>query len=857
MGCLVHAGILKEDKTLTDTAKENFIREVKELLVYGSANLPTPVPFPCGEPMLPPNPPLRMEDFPLEDEKLYESFHRDIIKNQYEKTVAPLDVEPTFSLLPALADPIALASAFGVELPPVPFPDGFVPYLTGLLVPKFFLDLLKAGITDFVIPVQLIPELTKLISVPQVPTIPALPPIELPPIVVVPEVPTPPFPPDLPAAEIPALPLPEVPAPPTPPAIALADVYLKDLALLEGIPKLIAEIISEIPKLISKIVNLPELFAYICGKVRDSGIFGQSAPENDLEKAASIVLARKISECIFYVSIAKTLGSGYGSLNASIAKTNNNKPPEKKPATAGDNRRPSEILREFAEGSAGLSYGGAATSYVDRLVYYEMILSKMPPNAINLYGEPVEGKPLEGTTRKMILSDPSSYAIEQPRGFAVWADYAASAFSSCGLFARACLYTAGANNEFFLSQYTDQTAVSGIILLGQIKNFEWVKVDEQTGVPTLNTELVELSKKYTEVSNWYGNTIPDDLKKHLKPINKRAMIGFYDLQALAKEGAPLPDLAAGDVFIVAKYEKQTKKEGAKPGEAPAAKSGGYVQKNEHVSVVVNPVTRLVLPPSTDITSAEDRLDQSIVTIDGGQIDDKNLNGAAAIGGAPLLEKSAADADFKKSGKKTAGGGTQVVVGNYTNHYFFEGTGAERRFYKLVSYDWRKNEPHLSKLKADSTYSPPKNTSSWDNYTFQDVTQFVASGAPTAILNGEYDVGVCVKKELGGRVPGYWLGKSTLYTVGGNKFESKPDKDGRLRAYNNNIRMVLCIIKTDNFLDQFETGNVENEEQAKVIFDAISAQDSLPFIKELTKVYKTKLELLAPVCFPSVPKGDED
>lgn len=858
MGCLVHAGILKEDKTLTDDAKNKFIREVKELLVYGSENLPTPVPFPCGDPMPPPNPPLRMEDFPLEDEKIYESFHRDIIKNQYEKTVASMDVDPTFSLLPALADPIALAGAFGVELPPVPFPDGFVPYLTGLLVPKFFLDLLKAGVTDFLLPVQLIPELAKLISIPEVPTIPALPPIELPPIVTLPPVPPPPTPPGLPAAEIPALPIPEVPAPPAPPVIALADVYLKDLALLEGIPKMIAEIISEIPKLISKIFNLAELFAYICGKVRDSGMFGQSAPENDLEKAASIVLARKISECIFHVAIAKTLGSGYGSLNASIAKTNGYNPPKKKESTAAARRKPSDIISEFAEASNKSSYGGDASSYVDRLYYYEMILSKMPPNSINVYGEPVQGAPLDGQTWKTIANQPDKFALERPSGFATWTDYAASAASSCGLFARACLFNAGANNQFFLSQYTDQTAISGIEFLGHVKNFKWVTLDSATGKLTLNQELVDLSTKYTEPRHWGINGvqhIPDELRnpKHFREnLSERAFIGFYELQDLARKGQPLPELNRGDIFVVAKYSK--KKSQPKKGvpNTPATPSkDSYSRTNDHVSVVVNPVKSFQLPLSSNNSDFEDTLAQSIVTIDGGQTDDKNLSGAAAIGSAPLISKS----DFYNGiTQKNAQDGRVVNVANYSNTYFFAGSGPDRKFYKMNTYNWKTAPQYQDNLKANPNFTPPKGDA-WDNFIFDDVTKLVQSGGPTAIIAGEYDVGVCVTQQLN-RHPGYWLGKTRLETVGGTAFESKPANDGRKLAFNNNIRMIMFILRPDIFVDQYDASILDDEENAKVLFTAIRAQDNLPFIKKLTEMDSGKVKSLISVCFPSVPSGEE-
>ena len=212
MGCLIDAGFLKEDRTLTEEAKAAFIRDVKDAIINGTSNSF----FPCGDPIPPAEPPRTLEELKLEDEQLYESFHRDIIKGRLEATAKKLDVDPSFALIPVAADPIALAGSFGVSLKPLSFPNGFIPYFTGLLPIKFFVDLLNAGVTDFPLPADLLPELNKLLTVPTPPNvIPDVP------------IPAPPLPPDLPT-ELPSVPealIPELEIP-----SEISKVNAKDLA---------------------------------------------------------------------------------------------------------------------------------------------------------------------------------------------------------------------------------------------------------------------------------------------------------------------------------------------------------------------------------------------------------------------------------------------------------------------------------------------------------------------------------------------------------------------------------------------------------------------------------------------------
>src|ERR1044072_5105823 len=134
-GCLYHSGIVEANEVLTDIAKDLFIEDVKKELLLGSDGY-TPI-FPCG-PTLPANP--FADQLNLEDEETYPDFHKNVIKGQYEKTAAAMNLRGGFMILP-ICDPFALSFAlnanFNVD---IRFPDGFLDYLIPNL-PKLALDL--------------------------------------------------------------------------------------------------------------------------------------------------------------------------------------------------------------------------------------------------------------------------------------------------------------------------------------------------------------------------------------------------------------------------------------------------------------------------------------------------------------------------------------------------------------------------------------------------------------------------------------------------------------------------------------------------------------------------------------------
>jgi len=574
MGCLVDSGILNPDKTLTQRAKDDFIREVKELVVYGSENLPNPLPFKCGDP-LPPSEGLTLESFDIENEEKYPSIHRDVIKNKYKKFAAALDVESTQSLLPLLADPIALAGKFGVELPEIPFPDGFLPYFSGLLLPKFVLDLIKAGVVDYSLPPLLAAKLPDFISLPSPPNIQPLIPAFAPPVLgispPIPSIPAPPLPGFPPTPELPSL-----------PAVALADLVAVDAALATAIPQLLADLIAEIPKLLLKLPDIGSVFSDLCKKVRDSGVFGKAEPYESVKQAVDTVLSRKLMSCLFLASLGSTIGVSKGSLGPTIASEVLSMPvPPKPPPTQAPQVPPAELVirkaRQLGAG-AGTQYSSDPATYSNALFYYEASCGAFGTGKISIYGFPVpDGKlpdrNLDTSTLVAKLSTPNavddyssdgpnSFGVEDPRGIARFGERQARFSSSCALFARACLYAGGAKNFYFLSQYGTATAIDALRGLAILKNYKWINEageieeallrfsleQEQAVAGAPNTAFVKLIDPWDLDRD--GKPNKKDLESYLLNKNERVCYHIRQLEGMAKRGESLPALDPGDIILV-------------------------------------------------------------------------------------------------------------------------------------------------------------------------------------------------------------------------------------------------------------------------------------------------------------------
>lgn len=305
---MAHVGILKSDKKLTEKAKSKFIQEVKDIIQYGTEGLPPdkkPA-FPCGGSLPPAGEAAAKALNDLEDEKKFPDFHKNIL-GMYEKIANSLDAEGNFSLLPAIADPIAVAGKLGANIEPPDFPAGFTPYFTGNLVPMLSADLVKAGKVEFTLPVKLAAKLPDLVGVPKPPL------FQIPPVMVIP-----------PTVTI-ASPTTEISSclkqvPPVTPQNALFTLAAINTSVATGTPKLVAQVITKIPSIVAKLSNINDAVGEICGLVRDSGLFGEIRPTSSTQQAASIVLARKTSECIMLNALANTIGSAPGSLTGGVAK---------------------------------------------------------------------------------------------------------------------------------------------------------------------------------------------------------------------------------------------------------------------------------------------------------------------------------------------------------------------------------------------------------------------------------------------------------------------------------------------------------------------------------------------------------
>jgi len=461
MGVMVHSGVLTEEKKLTQHAKEKFIQDVLDVIKYGSEDLPVKPMFQCGEPIKPnPNQNVLPDLF---DEKIYSDFHKNTL-GLYEKIAVALDLESNFSLLPVAADPIAIAGKFGVELPALKFPDGFIPYATGLLVPKLSADLVAAGKTEFILPIKLAQKLPSLLGVP---TPPKFDPPQLtlpPPLFNVPTLPNV----DLPNSQQPQLEIPGnnlgVPKPPTipkPPNEVLSDLFSVNLSVAESIPKLVGDLIAKIPEIASKLPDIMAVAGDICKLIRDSGAFGKTEPTSTIQHAANLVLARKTAECVLGGVIATTLGSSPGSMAPTIVSNVSGEKPGPAPRdgyilqpkpeeTKAIKEDPVKWIIQTANGLKNTSFSDqqTRTQYLNGLFYAERIMSLVNPRTKrNVYGDYAtdqkltlaqaglgEAHTLVGQNKDTVKKIP----IENPTAFYQRACSDAFNQSSCAMFLRAC-----------------------------------------------------------------------------------------------------------------------------------------------------------------------------------------------------------------------------------------------------------------------------------------------------------------------------------------------------------------------------------------------------------------------------------
>lgn len=410
-GCQVDAGIIDEKCKLTPKAKNKFIQAVIDELTYGTSGLPVPPLFPCG-PDVPAFPWADMlKD--LADEKKYPDFHKNIL-GSYEKIACALNLKSDFKLLP-ICCPVSLAFKLGVGNIKINFPSGFIPFL----IPNPPLLALK---------MKLLPP-PKLIA--KFPNLPAIPP-----------------------------PLPKFDIPPNikiPDFDALFDFTL---AFALGIPKFLANLVLQIPKLILKLPNLPDLFKLICDIAFSSNLFGNILPSSLVQIVAVKVLTTKVVEMVLIAAIGTTLGSSPGGITGGIGKFLGYDPPEDKAQEPANT--PRDKIVSYAKELIDTGYGQGSDKrdkYASHLLFVE-------------YPEPSS------------MSSPDPRALGKAKTLAIL-----KTASSCGLVARACLAAGGASYvghnkvdtskqdpsvnlyyDFFLDRYKVGTAISGIIAAAKAKD---------------------------------------------------------------------------------------------------------------------------------------------------------------------------------------------------------------------------------------------------------------------------------------------------------------------------------------------------------------------------------------------------
>lgn len=384
-GIQYHAGVLQSDETLTPRAIQLFIEEVKNELTLGSENYFNPLPI---QPSLEPNNYPEQFRF-LEDETIFPEFHENIIRGQYQKIAANLNVRGSTPLLP-ICDPMAVAAALDLKAAAPKFPQGFIEFMTPN-VPKLALTL------NIMPPPKLCAKFPNLIKAP----------------------------PGLPNLDIGQLPNPQ-----------LLDLNIDHLFGLK-LPLVLTSLIAKAPELALKILAPPELFTFVFDAAIDAKLF-QIPPGGNVKQAAYKVLTKKVGEMILFTTVGKTLGSSPIGIVGGLGRAAGYGPPEE------DNEVVPQSIRDrilaYAEECVSpveLSWGNkneissgftVQDSYVQHLLYTE-------------WGSDAEGSPRNELPSK----DPQKDSRIIGKAATI---HKASRMSSCGVFVRACYAAAGATYVF-------------------------------------------------------------------------------------------------------------------------------------------------------------------------------------------------------------------------------------------------------------------------------------------------------------------------------------------------------------------------------------------------------------------------
>lgn len=382
-GIQCHAGVLNADETLTPRAKQLFIEEVRNECMLGTVNFD--VAFPCG-PKIPANP-FADQLSRLEDETIFPDFHKQIIKGQYEKVAAEMNLAGGMSLLP-ICDPLALAFTLGIDIDAPSFPDGFIEFMIPN-PPKLALML------DIMPPPKLAAKFPNLMTIPP---------------------------------KIPAFALPKIPNVQFDPNLNI------DLGFAAKLPKVILDIIGKIPDLALNLPSPPDLFSVVCEA--SQGLFDIS-PEAIVKIAAYKVLTRKVAEMILFVAVGKTLGSSPAGIVGGLGRAVGYSPPPEEHSAAP--RNPRDRIVAYAETmlEKAFSWGNKDDVEEDYTVQDMYVMYLLPTE----WGD---GSPKNILPKSDPQYDPRVIGKQQ-------AIMRSSNLSSCGMFVRACYANGGATHTFLIN----------------------------------------------------------------------------------------------------------------------------------------------------------------------------------------------------------------------------------------------------------------------------------------------------------------------------------------------------------------------------------------------------------------------
>jgi hypothetical protein len=822
MGCNNHVGILDDNGKLTEKAKNDFIEEVQDIIKYGTKGIPPerqPA-FSAGIEVPPNTNPEAIPD--LKNETVFSAFHKNWL-GRYEKIANDLNVSSNFSLLPAIADPIALAgSAFNVELPALDFPSGFIPYFSGLLPQKLLLDLVDAGKTEFLKPDGLIKLVDTLIKA----KTPPIPPIPVPPIIVPPPLPAGLVPPPLALPELPEANIPDVnatglpqvslqlPNPslpinaeiPLPPQAVLSTLATKEFAAFANVPKLLLQIIGKIPSLITKFGNVPKLMEEICKLVIESGILGDIKQTSSIELAASIVLSRKISEMLLTAGMSSTIGSAPGSATTGVTQVTSGPNPDrryksktKKEPTKAPELTPAQKAKQRAIGLAGSSYGDPAerSRYVGGLFIIESVLGKYDPGTINIYGNYVQAgdalsdqeiadiqtiSKLPKEKKERLKSTP----VKSLQGFSDIVAHDAPELSSCGLFVRSCYAAAGCNNYFFLSLYAAGTAIQVLENIGLMRNYRWVSENGKPGImddyKNPDKQFDELRKLIDRIAgenssdniadfaySWSLKLKEDQpggvtstypiLERYLKPPEERAFIFGIELAQLAKNKS-FPALEAGDAILITKTSDDALRSPLKNGEHILLVTKDRPAGFDYTIDEKNPKNNLLLT-------------NAIYAVEGGALDDENTE----PGTVGLVYKSRVDLET-----------------------LLNASGPD--IFKMIPEKYRTGGQYDASVTPEGKTAFLQEFDQKKSITFNLTTDIPR---PSAILEATYDLGVTQTGGAGDNTSGagLFLGTSKISRTNELKNKSMVEKEGQSIGIKPLERRIIGIFKTNNYCKKIE------------------------------------------------------